>query len=217
MKIFIECFYSTVEVTQFNKHSMCCSVHHHVPGVFMAQSPGDTKWLWGQKGRWLKDQGSGRLRCLHKFTHMVSETEGRFSDSQTAVQYFIYSAASASFRQCPISAYLEERNSSGSFDCIAVTSWSLRDKVQIHQHTGWGPSQASFTCPGSIIPHSLLQHTCTYCFPLGVWPKLPFLLQNHNMSVRFFLDSNLLNLHKVCLYSSKYLYLFYIWKCLIYL
>lgn len=134
---------------------------------------------------------------------MVSETEGRFSDSQTAVQYFVYSAASASFRQCPISAYLEERNSSGSFDCVAVTSWSLRDKVQIHQHTGRGPSQAGFTCPGSIIPHSLPLHTCTYCFPLGVWPKLPFLLQNHNMPVRFFLDLNLLNLHKVCLYSMK--------------
>ena len=96
-----------------------------------------------------------------------------------------------------------ESETSGSFDCVAVTSWSLRDKVQIHQHTGQGPSQAGFACPGSIIPHSLLQCTCTFCFLLGVRPKLPFLLQNRKMSVRFFLDSNLLNLHKVCLYSMK--------------
>lgn len=40
MKIFIECFYSTVEVTQFNKHSMYCSIYYHLPGVFMAHSLG---------------------------------------------------------------------------------------------------------------------------------------------------------------------------------
>ena len=40
-------------------------------------------------------------------------------------------------------------------------------------------------------------------FPAGGPTQTAIFLQNRKMSVRFFLDSNLLNLHKVCLYSMK--------------
>lgn len=133
---------------------------------------------------------------------MVSETEGRFSDSQTAVQYFVYSAASASFRQYPISAYLGERN-----------FWEFRlrssDFLEPQGQSSDSSAYWSRPFPGWLrLPreHHSPQPSPVHLyllFPAGGPTQTAIFLQNRKMSVRFFLDSNLLNLHKVCLYSMK--------------
>lgn len=119
MKIFIEWFYITVEVTHSNKQYVHCSFSSFSASLFtqedtLAWSPAGRTGGWfslplvDEKTESLTDQGT----YTSLFTWLV-EPKGCFSDSQTIAQYLVYYAAWANFRQCLIPVYQEERNHSG--------------------------------------------------------------------------------------------------------
>lgn len=62
------------------------------------------------------------LAQVHSRNRWLVEPE-RSSDSQTRAQYPIYFAASASFKQCLLSAYRGEWNHSGSFTALIHYRW----------------------------------------------------------------------------------------------